>query len=162
MEKLNLKLKQNNERGEIGLVGGAVMCLVYNLRASTKDVYAIFEPSAAIRRLSIELAEEEGLPLDWLNDGAKAYIGPRFQRQEVLNLSHLLVWAPEASYMLAMKCISARWDTADKDDVVFLVQFLNLKNKEEVFNIIELYYPSSQIPAKTRFFIEEIILNWPS
>ncbi len=61
-KKLNTKLKEKNEKGEIGLVGGAVMCLVYNARASTKDVEAIFEPSGIIRKLAAEIADDESLP----------------------------------------------------------------------------------------------------
>ena len=155
-KKLNSKLKRRNEKGEIGLVGGAVMCLVYNARASTKDVDAIFEPSEIIRKLVTEIAEEEHLPSDWLNDGAKAYIHPGFQREAVINLSHLLVWAPETKYMLAMKCISARWDTSDRDDVIFLIKYLELSNAKEVFMIIEKYYPKQIVPSKTKFFIEEV------
>lgn len=154
---LNVKLKEQGIKGEIGMVGGAVMCLVYNARAATKDVDAIFEPTTIIRELCEKIAEEEGLPKNWLNDGAKGYIQPRFQRIEVLRLSNLLVWAPETKYMLAMKCISARWDTSDKDDVIFLIDFLELKSKEDVFDIIEHFYPKSRIPPKTQFLIEEII-----
>lgn len=153
---LNNKLKDRNERGEVGLVGGAVMCLVYNARAATKDVDAVFEPSEIVRKLSAEIAEDESLPEDWLNDGAKSYLRPGFRKQEVLNLSHLLVWAPEASYMLAMKCISARWDTSDRDDVEFLIRHLKLSNPEEVFDIIQSFYPNSLIPPKTKFLIQEL------
>lgn len=159
-EILNSKLKARNENGEIGLVGGAVMCLVYNARASTKDVDGIFEPSEIIRGLVSEIAKEKSLPKDWLNDGAKGFIRPHFQRQEVLSLSNLLVWAPHADYMLAMKCISARWDTHDKDDVIFLIKHLQLKQTNDVFKIIESYYPKSIIPPKTKFFIEELFDNF--
>mgnify|MGYP001296761337 FL=1 len=151
LKKLNTKLKSRNERGEVGLVGGAVMCLVYNARASTKDVDAIFEPSEIIRKLAAEIGEEESVPADWLNDGAKAYIQPQFQRQEVLNLSNLIVWAPEPKYMLAMKCISARWDTSDKDDVIFLIKHLELQQAEGVFQIIEGFYPKS-ITSKRKYY----------
>jgi hypothetical protein len=58
--------------------------------------------------------------------------------------------------MLAMKCISARWETSDKDDVIFLIKHLDLKNVRAVFEIIETYYPKKLIPAKTQFFIEEL------
>ncbi|MBI3016715.1 MAG: hypothetical protein HYY62_01765 [Deltaproteobacteria bacterium] len=58
--------------------------------------------------------------------------------------------------MLAMKCISARWDTYDREDVIFLLRFLKLKSTKEVFKIIESYYPKKLIPPKTQFFIEEI------
>jgi len=91
-----------------------------------------------------------------LNDGAKNFIQTRFVRQEVLSLSNLRVWAPEARYMLAMKCMSARWDTSDRDDVIFLVDFLKIESPQKVFEIIEDYYPKNQIPPETRFFIEEL------
>ena len=79
-----------------------------------------------------------------------------FSKEEVLNLSNLRVWAPEASYMLAMKCISARWDTYDREDVIFLIKHLKLKKPQQVFHIIESFYPKKNIPPKTQFFIEEV------
>lgn len=156
-EKLNDGLAARGETGEIGIVGGAVMCLVYNARNATRDVDAIFEPAQIIRSLAAQIAEDEALSSDWLNDGAKAFIQPGFVRQEVLNLSNLRVWAPEPRYMLAMKCLSARWDTSDRDDVIFLLKMLAITKPKMVFSIIEAYYPKSAVPAKTKFFIEEIL-----
>jgi hypothetical protein len=75
----------------------------------------------------------------------------------VLSFSHLRVWAPTADYMLAMKCISARFDSLDRDDVAFLVRYLKLGTPEEVFDIVQRYYPRQQIPAKTQFLVEELI-----
>ncbi|MBL6990601.1 MAG: hypothetical protein ISR65_12525 [Bacteriovoracaceae bacterium] len=155
-EKLNEALKRQNEIGEIGIVGGAVMCLVYQARASTKDVDAIFEPADIIRKLAAVIAVDNQLPPDWLNDGVKNFLVPNFIKNEVLNLSNLRIWAPESKYMLAMKCISARWDTHDRDDVIFLISFLKLKKAQHVFNIIQNYYPKNKIPPKTQFFIEEL------
>ena len=44
----------------------------------------------------------------------------------------------------------------DKDDVVFLIQHLDLKSTQEVFDTILKYYPREKIPAKTQFLIEEL------
>lgn len=153
---LNDALRARGEVGEIGIVGGAVMCLVYQAREATRDVDGIFEPSQLIRKLVAQIGEEEGVGEDWLNDGAKGYIRSGFDRQEVLNLSNLRVWAPDARYMLAMKCISARWDSSDRDDVIFLIRHLEMKRAKDVFTLIEKYYPKNQIPPKTRFLIEEL------
>ena len=153
---LNEKLTQKGEVAEIGIVGGTVMCLVFQARNATKDVDAIFEPTKIVRDLAKLVGEEEGVGENWLNDGAKAYIQGDFTKQDLLNLSNLRVWAPSADYMLAMKCISARWDTNDKSDVIFLIKYLKLKKAKEVFSIIEMYYPKKQIPPKTQFLVEEI------
>lgn len=155
--KLNIKLKEKGEKAEVGIVGGTVMCLVFNARNATRDVDAIFEPTKIVRQLARQLGEEEGVGPEWLNDGAKTFLQGHFNRQDVLNLSNLLVWAPTADYMLAMKCISARWDTHDRDDVIFLINQLNLKTPRQAFEIIEKYYPKNQIPPKTQFLIEEIL-----
>ena len=156
-ETLNKELSKQDELAEVGIVGGAVMCLVFKAREATQDINAIFQPADIVRKLVARIGEENHLPQDWLNDAAKGYIQNNFARQDVLNLSHLRVWAPEPKYMLAMKCISARWDTNDRDDVIFLIQFLKIKEPQKVFEIIEHYYPKKQIPPKTQFFIEEIL-----
>lgn len=155
-EKLNSALAERGELGEIGLVGGAVMCVVYCTREATKDVDAVFEPASVIRELAAQIGRAEGLPPDWLNDAAKGFIQPSFRQQEVVTLSHLRVWAPEPLYMLAMKCLSARWDTSDRDDVIFLIGHLKVSKPAQVFELIGAYYPKKQIPAKTQFFIEEV------
>jgi len=59
--------------------------------------------------------------------------------------------------MLAMKCISARWDRSDKDDVVCLLKHLRMTITRDVFELIRSYYPKEVIPAKTKFSIKEIL-----
>jgi hypothetical protein len=154
--ELNDELRTDDQQAEIGIMGGAVMCIVYNARAATKDVDAIFEPSEIVRKAAAKIAKRHNLAPDWLNDGAKGFLAQKFKREEVARLSHLRIWAPETRYMLAMKCISARWDSSDRDDVKFLIERLELKTSSAVFNIIESYYPKKIIPPKTQFFIEEL------
>lgn len=156
-EALNKELKKQGVTGEVGLCGGAVMCLVFNARAATKDIDAIFKPTREIREACMKIAKAHNLPEDWLNDAAKGFFLTEPPRQEVLDYSNLRVWAPTADYMLAMKCTSARFDTYDKEDVVFLVRYLKMKTPQDVFKTILKYYPRERIPAKTRFLIEELL-----
>ena len=156
-EALNKELQTLSVVGEIGICGGAVMCLVFQAREATKDIDAVFAPTEEIREAAKKISLEYGLSEDWINDAAKGFFYKDPPRQEVLNFSNLRIWAPTPEYMLAMKCTSARYDSNDKDDVIFLIQHLELSKASEVFEIIEKYYPKKLIPSKTQFFIEEIL-----
>lgn len=154
---LNTELAGKNVKGEVGICGGAVMCLVYQARKATKDIDAIFEPTQAIRKAGAAVAAKFGIAKEWLNDAAKGYFHVDPPREDVLEFSHLRVWAPRADYMLAMKCISARFDSFDRDDVQFLTAYLKLKTPEQVFAIISKYYPHEKVPPKTQFLLEELM-----
>lgn len=156
LRSLNQELERIGARGEVGLCGGAVMCLVFDARKATKDVDAVFHPTREIRKAAKAVARRYEVPEDWLNDAAKGFFRGEPPREDVLELSNVRVWAPIPEYMLAMKSVSARLDTHDGDDVRFLIEWLGLKTAKEVFAIIEKYYPRGAIPAKTQFFIEEL------
>ncbi len=152
---LSKKLQQRNVKGEICLYGGAVMCLVYDARPSTKDVDAIFQPAEIIREAAKEIATEYELASDWLNDGVKGFL-VEHSRKVFLNLSHLVVMVADPEYILAMKSLSARIDATDGRDIVFLIKTLKITAIEEVFRIIEKYYPRRIIKPATQFFLEEV------
>ena len=154
---LDQELARRSVVGEIGLLGGAVMCLVFQAREATRDVDAIFAPTREIREAVRVVARAHGLPEDWLNDAAKGFILSSPPRLRVLDLPNLRVWTPTADYLLAMKCVAARFDTHDADDVAFLIRHLGLKTPEAVFERITRYYPRERVPAKARFLVEELL-----
>ena len=156
-EALDEELARKGATGEIGLCGGAVMCLVFEARPATKDVDGIFRPTREIREAARAVARRKGVPADWLNDAAKGYFLSDPPKVDVLALPNLRVWAPSADYMLAMKCVSARFDSSDRGDVGFLIRRLGLKRAEDVFAAVERYYPRRAIPAKARFLVEELL-----
>jgi len=155
LTELNDELCLRDIKGEVSLFGGAVMCLVYDARPATKDVDAIFKPTAEIRDAVHTIAERNSLPFDWLNDGVKGYVVEHRERS-LFNMSNLRVFVPEPDYLLAMKAIAARVDTADQDDVKVLIRELGLTRAEQVFDILGSYYPSNLIKPATQYFIEEL------
>lgn len=155
LHALNDELARVSATGELCLFGGTVMCLVFQARPSTKDVDAIFEPTAVIRDAAQRVAENFSLEDDWLNDAVKGFVVPHTQRI-YLDLSHLKVYVPEADYLLSMKSLAARVDTQDATDIRILIKHLGLQKPEAVFEILEKYYPRQQIRPATRYFIEEI------
>jgi len=155
LSELNEELRSMDVKGEICLYGGAVMALVYDARPDTKDVDAIFRPSAQIREAAARVAKANNLRPDWLNDAVKGFLVPHKQRI-LFDFSNLKIFAPEPDYLLAMKAISARPDTTDAADVRLLIDLLQMKTANQVLDIVEKYYPREQIKPATQFFIEEL------
>ena len=56
-----------------------VMVLAFNARLSTKDVDGVFRPAEPIRELARRIAEEQHLPVHWLNDGVKGFVSERHE-----------------------------------------------------------------------------------
>jgi len=156
---LNEELSKNDITGELFLVGGAVMCLTFNARASTKDLDAYFIPATAIRAAADRIAEREAYPADWLNDAVKGYLSPKGDYQPYLDLSNLKVFVASPEYLLAMKCLAMRLggEFHDEADIGYLLRYLNISTYTAALEIVGRYYPIEQIPQKTLYALEEIL-----
>jgi hypothetical protein len=158
---LSDRLGERGTNGEICIFGGAVLVLAFNVRVTTKDVDAVFQPAAIVRQLAGQIAEANGLPVDWLNDGVKGFTSSRadFTAGNLPQFPHLRVTMPVPEYLLAMKCMAARIGTADGEasdvrDIVFLIRHLGLTSANDVLNLVALYYPKERIAVKTQYLVE--------
>jgi len=163
LQSLSDKLHDQNIIGELCIFGGTVMVLAFNARLSTKDVDAVFQPSAAIRESARSIAEELDLPQHWLNDGVKGFVSARHNLTtgDLPQFSNLRLTMPVPEYLLAMKCMAARMggysgEASDIPDILFLMKHLNLKSADAGLRIVAEYYPANQIPVKTQFLIESL------
>lgn len=161
LNALSEALNRQGVTGELCLFGGTVMVLAFNARLSTKDVDALFQPTQSIRDSARRIAEEQGLPADWLNDGVKGYISSRHETTpgNLPQFPHLRLTMPVPEYLLAMKCMAARLggttgEPTDVPDIVFLVRHLGLRSAREVLDLVGQYYPASRIPVKTQYLVE--------
>lgn len=155
LTELNDELRLMDIKGEVSLYGGAVMVLAFKTRIATKDVDAIFQPSNEIRAAAKRIAQRHDLNETWLNDGVKGYL-VEHSTNVLFHLPNLIVFIPQADYLLAMKALAARFDTEDEGDVLTLIQKMELRSAEDVFAIIGRYYPKQQIPPKTQYFVQEL------
>jgi hypothetical protein len=156
-------LRARGIEGEICLRGGTAMVLAFNARASTKDVDAVFEPSALVREAAAVVQHELDLPDAWLNDAAKGFLSARHEAvpADLPQFDGLRVTAPTAEYMLAMKCMASRIgvsETAPSDlaDIRFLVRHLGLPTAEAALEIVTDYYPADRVPPRARYLLEEL------
>jgi hypothetical protein len=161
LEMLSQELASRGATGEVCLFGGTVMVLAFNARPATKDVDALFQPSPLVRDCARRVAEQQGLPADWINDAVKGFLSSRHETT-VANLPqfpNLRVTMPVPEYLLAMKCMAARLGTAsgevsDVADILFLIRHLKLKSAEAVLGVVADYYPASRISVKTQYLVE--------
>lgn len=126
LERLGELAHQQGYSIELLLMGGAAMVLMYNARPSTRDVdVLILSPQKAqvVRDLAVKVAQEYGLPTDWLNDGAKGYLVGVSEGAIVLSAPGIIVKSPTIAQLLAMK-LSAWHDDVDIEDAKRLLQAL--------------------------------------
>lgn len=155
---LNEELKKESIQGELYLVGGAVMCLVFQTRPSTKDVDGYFQPTQKMREAAGRVAAQSGLKKDWLNDAVKGFFSGQGTFDRFLELSHLKIFTARADYLLAMKCLAARIgeEFHDFEDIRFLLRYLNVDTYQRAVEIITRYYPVERFPQKTFYALEEL------
>jgi predicted nucleotidyltransferase len=156
---LNAELAATGVHGELYLVGGAVMCLAFAARESTRDVDAVFRPAAAVRQAAVRVAAKAHVPETWLNDAVKAWLGGRGDFDRYLELSHLNVFIARAEYLLALKCAAMRLgeEFRDLDDVRYLLRHLNITSSGEALEIVSRYVNEDDVPVKTRLALEELL-----
>ena len=159
LHALNDELKAAGVKGRVNLAGGAVMCLAFDARASTRDVDAIFEPSVAVLDAAVKVAAREGVRDTWLNDAVKGYVSDRGSFVPFLDLSNLEVFCASPEYMLAMKCLAMRIGEGyrDEEDVRYLLRNLGIQRYEDAKEILERYYTWEEYPETALLALRELL-----
>lgn len=157
LQALGDELTRRDVRGQIFVVGGAAMALAYSTRRVTKDIDAVFEPKSAIYAAAEKVAEELGLPTDWLNDAAKAFMpGKDTQARPLPDVKGIEVSTASPRYLLAMKLMAMRFGE-DDEDIEILLEQCDMHSAQQALDLLKEMYPSREPPAKTRFFLEQLL-----
>lgn len=161
LELLDQELATTETHAELYLVGGAVMCLALGARDATRDVDALFRPTARVREAAARVALRAEVPPDWLNAAVKGWLGDRGQFTSWLELPHLTVFVAHPAYLLAMKCMAMRIgaEFQDIDDVRYLLRHLNITRATDALAVMAEYFDEAAIPLKTRLALEELLAS---
>jgi hypothetical protein len=156
LQALGDELTRQGVRGQIFIVGGAAMALAYSTRRVTKDIDAVFEPKSAIYTAAAKVADDLGLPEDWLNDAVKGFMpGNDEHPRPVPDVRGIEVTTASPRYLLAMKLMAMRFGE-DDEDIEILLRECDLHSAEQAIDLLKRMYPLQKAPPKTRFFLEEL------
>lgn len=149
---LSAELAHDGEQGEIVVVGGAALVLLFEARETTKDVDACFlMPDAShVRAIASRVAQRLDLPDDWLNDGAKGFLVGVTRGDLLYESPFLVVRAASLAQLLAMKLAAWR-DVLDRDDAKLLLSRMP-GSAADVWEIVEPLVPRHQIDKASYAF----------
>jgi Nucleotidyltransferase of unknown function (DUF6036) len=154
--ELSDELEARGLHGDLFLVGGAAMALTYSTRRATRDLDAIFEPKQTIYEIAQQLAERNGLPSDWLNDGVKAFLpGDDHNATVLFDRPGLSVRIASPRYLFAMKVLAARVER-DQDDLRVLYRLSSFQSVDEALDFVQGLYPQQPIPPRSQYLLEEL------
>ena len=109
-----------------------------------------------------QVAEEQGLPVDWLNDDVRQFLATQESKRTLpIELPGLQVTIPTAGYLLAMKSLACRRALpgykGDEADLRFLIRKLGISTFDEIQDWIDKFYPDDVPSAGDRAFLEQLI-----
>lgn len=157
LRALGEELTSQGVRGQVFIVGGAAMALAYSTRRVTRDIDAVFEPKRTVYAAAAKVAELRGLPEDWLNDAVKGFLPGRDEQPRPLPaIPGLDVAVASPRYLLAMKLMAMRFGE-DDEDIEILLGECGIGRADDALAVLRAVYPAREPPAKTRFFLEELL-----
>ncbi len=147
---------------DVVVVGGAAMILHFGASRATRDVDVVVLKgnSRHLRSAVAAVAAEVGLPNDWLNDGAKGFVGalpPEFRtRLQALEypLEHLHLHALGLPDQVVLKIIALR--AQDLEDLELLLPRLSDADRQAV--VAAMHYIGNTRPdwaQRMQYFLEE-------
>jgi hypothetical protein len=138
------------------------MMLAYDRKRITRDIDAVFHPSSKIIPLIQQVAKEQGLPEDWINDDVRQFLGTRESILALpIEVPGIQVTVPSAGYLLAMKALACRRALpgykGDEEDLRFLIRKLEISSFHQIQEWIDKYYPDDVPGKQDQAFLEQLI-----
>ncbi len=157
IESLVEKLNGKRIPANIYIVGGAALTLEYGARDATRDIDASFGSKEQLVPFIVEVAREQGLPDDWLNNNVLGYISPVHEDPAPVVLikdGNVKVTVASAETLLAMKIRASR-GRRDRDDIAFLLQAVGVETVDAAIALYDTYYPEDPLTPRAKPVLED-------
>jgi hypothetical protein len=155
---------------DIAIYGGSCLMLASNFRVATADVDAVaLADQGFVDHAAQIVAQRHGWPPDWLNDGVRTYLSPLAETPEHHELLRgypdeakpgVRVFVPTAEYLLAMKLMAMRIDSAsgqkDIADILNLLNVVGVKTKDDIITFAAAFYPEARTSGRLRLAIDQL------
>ena len=160
LEALSERMRQKRLRAHIYIVGGAAMSLTHRRSQATFDVDAlIVNETGSLIEVAREIADESGLPRDWLNDNVRQLSivppEPDVCARTVFDSPHLVVTGASARHLLAMKVHAAR--ERDLEDIATLVRELGIATMPQIREVHKAVFPHADLPERSAHRVSELL-----
>jgi hypothetical protein len=157
-EALDGRMHESGIEATVFVVGGAAIALsVDNLRVTT-DIDARYD-GAILERIIKGMADDEGLPPDWLNNSINStlvYFNDDEAPRTIFSGKMLSIQSASPEYILAMKLAARR--PKDVDDILLLIDELELNTRKDILKIADKYFKADlSAAAWQRVQIEEFL-----
>lgn len=147
-----VKINESGISGTISLVGGAALSMSYlHNRRATTDIDALLPGDLRIPEIIAEMAAEENLDENWINDAAMAYVPFETQQQwiDLYRVGGVLVRIASAELLLAMKLRADR-GFRDRPDIEGLIKICGIETIDEIDGLYGRFHHQEVIREETR------------
>jgi hypothetical protein len=150
-------LNQQDITGEILLAERAILFLDIHQREVSKDINTSFGPGKELRQAAHILAEQEGLPLHWLQQAIERCFPERTPSTGAI-YPGLHIYVAPLGYLLTMFILFRK--QVDDETIRELAKTLNLSTPEKMFSLVKTYLPEQNIPSQIPKNIEQLFTLW--
>ena len=104
------------------------MMLAYDRKRITRDIDAVFYPNKKVQPLIEQVAREQRLPDNWINDDVRQFLATQESKRTLpIELPGLQVTIPTAGYLLAKAFVGGLFPDTKETRLIYVFLFENSK-----------------------------------
>lgn len=150
------RLSAAGAQAKIILIGGAALSFYYDRGQGTPDIDAALYPTDEVMSVAREIAEDDNLEPDWLNNAAIGFLPHQeISAGTIIQKGDVRVEIATAEVLLAMKLRACR--QKDLPDLAFLLRRCDVRSVEEATEWLRRYYPEEEMSEPDKVIVKRAL-----